>query len=149
MEKYKIILIVGDNGKDGGCGHGMQEEIAFTSNKSLKDIKKAYRKGVRKCGVDLSKDVVTTENPCRYTTYAIQRLAIKQAEFLEDLGERFDFSSINFNSSLMKIDPLNPRQFCLLWVLIARFGDSDLIIEENEEYAERLYVGGYGLFSKA
>ena len=101
MNNYKLVM--GDYSKD---GHKRWEFIHFTSNITDKEIKVAYNKAIKRCGVSLHGQECTAKgkcknlpNPicCNYQDGAISNenmgKLLKQGVNMEEMDTTFDLDS--------------------------------------------------------
>lgn len=135
MEQYKFALVVGDHSHD---GHNQVEKFIVISNKPMKDVQEAYRKGVVRCGVDLTRFVAAEyDDPYIYA---------EEVNLFKRNDDKFVIENFGDEDSDKKYF-LIPKEFCLLWIYIAKQGDQDLVIEEDKDRLENCVIGGYGLFT--
>jgi hypothetical protein len=131
---FRIRLVVGDWSTD---GHSMAKEVSVLSNRRDRDLSKAYAKGVRVVGVDLTKDV------CR--EYEDSSLPAEVLVKLTAAGYQIPGVEHPETAICEDTEYLTPEEFAELWLFIARKGDPELRVEVVEGEPS-INIGGYGLF---
>lgn len=125
-----VQLNVGDWSSD---GHGKTETISFTANRTAKQVRNAYTKGSKKIGIDLV-DGVCEE-------YEDNTLPKDIFEKLEKAG-----FAVNEIDEYEGKYTLYPETFAMIYMFIASLGDEKLSYKMDENYDNRINIGGYGLF---
>lgn len=117
-----INLVVGDWSGD---GHEKTENILVLSNKSSKEIEKAYQDGTEILGFDFSEECCSD-----YEDYEIKEKYIK---ILKN-------ENIKVDDNFMDIE-----SFASIYIQICKLGDPELKIDIQD--IDIVDIGGYGLFS--
>lgn len=132
---YCVTLVVGDWSRD---GHEKTDTISIESNLSPKDIEKAYKKGTKKIGVDLSKTIVA-DYECNVMSSAdVAKFVAAGFDLQEFLGAYYE---INEDGSL----ELGVDEFVDLYLFVVKTGNADFISKRIEPYSN-INIGGYGLY---
>lgn len=143
---HMINLVVGDWSGD---GHSKTETVTVSSNLDKSAVLKAYKKGTKKLGFDLSQDVAADYEDNVVSKEQWEKFAAAGLT-LEDL----------FGSSKGDIDDATEdlageeapgfgvyaEAFAHLWLFIVRQGDSNFRYSINETDSPNINIGGYGLF---
>lgn len=130
---HMINLVVGDWSHD---GHNMTEQSTIKCNLTKKDLEKAYKKGCKKVGFDLTEEVCADYEDMSVSDDVIEKLRaadIKPEDFIEnDDDDGWSFS-------------YNWEAFTELWLRIAKLGNPDLEFEMCSNDSPNINIGGYGL----
>lgn len=129
----KITLEVGDWSND---GHSQSDTFTVESSLDAKALKKAYAKGTKKIGFDLSADVCK-----KYEDSQIPMRCWDKLIALEFDDKNRECIIDAWDSGVYVTQEL----FVDMWIFICQLGNPDLKIEicHNGEWIE---IGGYGLF---
>ena len=127
----RISLLMGDESRD---GHGETESLVLDTNRTRKELEKAYKKGARKLGFDFELKAANE--------YGTRRLAKPVFEALKKLGwpvpEGFE-----------KTRELDTDIYADIWIFLAKLGDPKLeVYVQTPDSVEELYIGGYALFGE-
>lgn len=123
-----ITLTVGDWSGD---GHEKTEKYTCEFNLPIDKIEKAYKKGCKKLGFDLRRDVAAD--------YEDRNISKDLYDKLVEAGYSNELDS--------DIDSLTADDFVLMWVFIAKLGNPELKCSFcPTESLSNINVGGYGLF---
>jgi len=134
--EHFITLTLGDWSHD---GHSQTDVITVRCNVDKKDLEKAYKKGTKKLGFDLTEDVCADYEDMSASADVIEKLktaGIKPEDFIENEDEDDEGWSFAYNV----------EAFASLWLRIAQLGDPDLKYELVETNPNNINIGGYGLF---
>jgi hypothetical protein len=137
---YTITLEAGDWSDD---GHGKTANYIVESSLDAKKLQKAYDKGSKIVGFDLSEDVCSD-----YEDSAIPQ------EYLDAISSRAPFSKklrdqLKEDGEYSKnADPhIWHDSFAELWMLVAKIGCPELDWKFVENNTANIHIGGYGLFN--
>ena len=119
----RISLLMGDESRD---GHGETESLVLDTNRTRKELEKAYKKGARKLEAA--------------NEYGERRLAKPIFDALKKLGwpvpEGFE-----------KTRELDTDTYADIWIFLAKLGDPGLeVYVQTHDPVGKLYIGGYALF---
>ncbi len=134
--EHSITLTLGDWSHD---GHSQTEVITVKCNVDKKDLEKAYKKGTKKVGFDLTEDVCADYEDGSVSDEVIEKLrdaGIKP----EDFAEKGDADDEGWSLAY------DYEAFAGLWMRIAQLGDPDLKYEVAPTNPNNINIGGYGLF---
>lgn len=124
----KIKLVVGDWSKD---GHEKSEDIYIESNLSIKDLTKAYKKGVSIVGLDVQSEVAANYQDSNISKKDLDKLINAGLEIeLDEDGDEFY---------------LDENSYSEIWLFVAKLGNPAFEYSFLEA-EEQLNIGGYGLF---
>lgn len=129
-----INLVLGDWSGD---GHSKTEIVSILSNLLKNDIEKAYKKGCKKVGFDLTKDVCAEYedmSASKEVVEALRAVGFKPEDFLEE-DDDGDWSFA-----------YNGDAFAELWLRIAQLGNPDFKYEITTHNTPNINIGGYGLY---
>ncbi len=138
-----IDLILGDWSHD---GHGLTDTITITSNLTVDEVKKAYKDGANKVGVDLVKDACSGyEDPwIAYEDW--QKLA--GFGLTPDSIEKYayDVNEMQKNIDIQHEVYLSRDAFVKAYLFIIGIGNPDFNCDIVKANPNTIHIGGYGLF---
>jgi len=129
---HMINLVVGDWSHD---GHSMTEQSTIKCNLDKKGLEKAYKKGSKKVGFDLTEEVCEAYEDMSVSDDVVEKLrtaGIKPEDFIENEGGEWSFA-------------YNWEAFTELWLRIAKLGNPNLEFEMCSNDSPNINIGGYGL----
>lgn len=130
---HMINLVVGDWSHD---GHNMTEQSTIKCNLEKKDLEKAYKKGTKVVGFNLTEEVCADYEDMSMPAEIAEKLkvaGIDANEYVEhEDGEELSFA-------------YNHEAFTELWLRIAQLGNPDLKYEMSSNESPNINIGGYGL----
>lgn len=132
---HLINLIVGDWSHD---GHSMTETITISCNLDKKETVKAYKKGTKKVGFDLTDDVCSDYEDMSVDPEVIKKMREAGIRVEDFIKQYEDDSSWSFE--------YDATSFAEVWLQIARLGNPDLEYEINVHDSPNINIGGYGLY---
>lgn len=125
----RISLLMGDASKD---GHEETEALVIDTNRTRKELEKAYKKGARKLGHDFELKVANE--------YGKRRLAKPIFDELKRLGWPVP-------EGFGKTRELDTDTYADIWIFLAKLGDPKLeVYVQTPDPVEEIYIGGYALF---
>ncbi len=126
-----IRLVVGDYSGD---GHNKSESFYINSSLSKKNMQEAYINGAKKLGVDLVNDICTN--------YEDSRLPPEAKKIFMDAGfeDKYDYELDDEESMAYN------HQWFDLYLFTVWYGNNDFEYLMENQNAETIIVGGYGLF---
>ena len=134
---HTVNLIVGDWSDN---GHGKTETFTVNCNLDKKALEKAYKAGVKKTQVDLTKDVATNFEDNSISRDAVDKLG-KHGFKISDHSDDVPYpDEIDCEASLWS------DGFATTWLFIARVGNPELEYEFVVDNTSTINIGGYGLF---
>jgi hypothetical protein len=134
--EHRIELVVGDWSHD---GHEKTDVQFLESNLPSSEIKKAYNAGTKIVGFDFSKVVARN--------YEEDKISVDKVDKLKSLGcELFD-SYDEYDFSEKEGYQLWPDIFTDVYLFICKLGNPDFEYELVSDSADRINIGGYGLFT--
>lgn len=135
----RIRIVIGDWSCD---GHEKTEVTMIRSNLTKEKILAAYKKGVEKVGLDLSKDVARDYQDwnCRLKDW--KKLELAGFPFSDWFGED-ELEMFNSGEEEMS---LSTELFLEMYFFLVKQGSSAFEYEIVEEKDGSLHIGGYGLF---
>lgn len=151
----KVKITIGDWSQD---GHNQYEEFVFESNKSVNEIRQAYKNSCKLTGLSFNHNEDYTGLSLGYGTERQIATEYEEAE-LSDLAKEI-LSTFNVNYSSYEEDS-SPDKFLQLLVSFIKLSLPDLVLEEaafkkselkdippvNGWWNDELNCGfGYGLF---
>lgn len=139
--KHKTELVVGDWSCD---GHEKQDNILIVSNLTSEEIARAYQKGVKVVGFDLTEEVAVD--------YEDSSLSEEQQKML--LKANCPLEEISFNYRYAKEHPevggdwasFSGGEFAELYLWFVEQGNPNFKFEYVAPNVPRLNVGGYGCY---
>lgn len=131
--KNRIALVVGDYSYD---GHEKSLSFFIDSNLALVDLKKAYKKGVKKLGINVRKDVATD---C-----ADNMITLDRWKYFANAGCTI-IDETHFKNGVYEI--WDTKIFVDLWLFTAHIGDPEFEYSLIEDEDASIGIGGYGLFT--
>lgn len=134
--KHRVELSVGDWSRD---GHNISESLFIMSNLTGKQMEKAYKKGVKVCGLDVEASVAAE--------YEDSVLREEDFEKLKAAGFPFEAKwEMDLRKTFEEIY-LDEDMFCDLYLFVVKLGDPKFEHEYiKTDYNNIVRVGGYGLF---
>ncbi len=131
---HMINLVVGDWSHD---GHSMTEQATIKCNLEKKDLEKAYEKGSKKVGFDLTEEVCADYEDMSMPAEIVEKLKAAGIDALEYAEKDEDEEDLSF--------AYNWEAFVELWLRIARLGNPELKYEMSSSESPNINIGGYGL----
>lgn len=131
----KINLNVGDRSGD---GHDKREHFLIECNLDVAGVQKAYKKGVKLTGFDLSNEVAAEYEDCRISHEQLKRLRELGYE-----GELFDEKHMDDEVNGPAMDGL---EFAHIYMFFVWLGNKDVVWEFVDARNASIDIGGYGLF---
>ncbi len=132
---YMINLVMGDWSAD---GHSQTETVTIKSNLDKKGVEDAYKSGVKKTKVDLSKDVARDYEDNIISKKIVNKLC-KFGFKIEDCSNDFRADEDGYG--------LWTDGYALAWLFIAQIGNPDFKYEVTNDDSPNINIGGYGLFA--
>lgn len=137
---HMINLVLGDWSGD---GHSKTETVTILSNLEKKDVAKAYKKGTKKVGFNLTEEVCAEyedNNISREQVEKLAELGIPKDAYLDsyDLEQDEEDSEDGFS--------LWTNGFAELWLRIAQLGNPDFKYEVTTHDSPNINIGGYGMY---
>lgn len=133
---YLIQMVVGDWAND---GHGQTETLVIESNLSRGEIEKAYKKGVKDFGLDVSAELC-----CGYENGSVSREVYKRFEMIDpDFADKY---AENVDDGEGEEIGIWHREFTAMWLMVAQCGNPDLTWKFSDA-VETINIRGYGLFN--
>ncbi len=128
--KHTITLTLGDWSRD---GHNISDTVCIESNIDAKELQKAYRAGVEKTNVDLTKDIARDYEDGILPEDAFQKLAT------------FGLKDI-FDKGIDDKKQLWTDSFAEVWLFIAKQGNAEFAYSLVNRHTSDIKIGGYGLY---
>lgn len=125
--RFNVVM-----GDASGDGHEKTVTYMIESNFDCDDIQKAYEKGCKIIGFDLTEDVAVN--------YGDSSLSAEQLKKLRDAGFTGKLDCDVYSDMGLSCD-----EFFSIWWFFVRTGNS--AFECDVEAAYKIKIGGYGLFS--
>ncbi len=129
-----IELVVGDWSKD---GHNQSDKFLYETNLSKEEIEKAFSDGCNTIGIKFN--ICEEYEDDKVSQDFISKIVLAGLDPSKYLYESWD------SKKLERIE--NPESFSLLWLDIAKVGNSSLeykLIKPESGYG--IKIGGYGLY---
>jgi hypothetical protein len=119
-----LSLLMGD---PSGDGHGQTGTLLLLSNLSAKEVEKAYKKGAKKLGIDVRKDVAAQ--------FEDRTISASDLQKFKDAGMAWEGDA----------DFLWTDSYAKLFLFTVKVGDPTFEYQEVKDAT--VEIGGYGLFS--
>lgn len=132
-EPNNITLQLGDWSHD---GHGLTATYSITSSLSIKEINKAYKKGVKKIGVDLGEDI------CR--DYEENFISMQYLHSFIEAGYTSNY--FNISNSIDGGSVLTQEEYLQLYLFTVKIGNNKFEYTLVNDKETIIQIGGYGLF---
>lgn len=136
-EYKKVVITVGDDDPD-FPGY-LHQDYYIMSNFSSDQIEKAFKKGAKKIGVDIS-------TLCNDSDHCLFKQT--HANIFQNIGFQFrdwdnDWDSKKYGSE----QSLSADDYFSLYLFTAKVGDQKFDYEEDNSRTDSLSIGGSGCFS--
>jgi hypothetical protein len=137
---HTITLVLGDPYHD---GHNISHNEYIKSNLTIKEIQGAYKKGVKKIGVDLSEDICagSEENSLEFQYFK----KFIDAGFLK-FGFELNKDDLKSIKNEKDIEYLDSDMFVALYLFTVFIGNGEFKYELIENEESNIDIGAYGLF---
>ena len=132
-----IRLVVGDWSGD---GHEKTQDIWILSNRTEKQIQKAYKAGTKQVGFDLSETVCRNYEDCYISKEKLKTLASLGMVLRSHDGTPYELEQ-DEDRFVMEAET-----FADMYLFIASLGDPDLKYQYDYTPDNHINIGGYGLF---
>lgn len=131
---YMINLVVGDWSGD---GHNKTEQSTIKCNIEKKELEKAYKKGTKKIGFDLTQEVCEEYEDMSMPITIAEKLKAAGIDPLEYAEQEEGREDMSFSYDWIA--------FIKLWLRIAKLGNPNLEYDMSSSDNQNINVGGYGL----
>jgi hypothetical protein len=138
-KNHTINLVIGDWSDD---GHGKKDKFTIKCNLDKKALEKAYKKGVKKVGVDITSDVAHEYEDSTISKEDWDKL-LKAGMKADEVGEVDIPDHLDGQSDRIFIWP---DAFADIWLFVAKAGNPKFEFEHVIATASNINIGGYGLF---
>jgi phosphopantothenoylcysteine synthetase/decarboxylase len=123
-------------------GHGKTDNLVIKSNLTVAEINEAYKRGTKIVGFDFC-DEVAKEYEDRRLSNEHMKLLVAQG-YDEKSVERVEYD--NDDDDYDGDYSLWTDSYPDIWLFIVKLGNPNFKYEEVVDSAQRINIGGYGLF---
>jgi len=143
-------LVIGDPSDD---GHGRTDDYYYEINvETYSQLLSAYQRGVKICGVDLTKNIcceyedsgIKISDLRKLLAHGVLELTEENLAFIAEDIVADSFDEIDDN----EYDHYffgNFDNYHEIWLGIAKLGQPNLVYTSSSSYIEEFHIGGYGL----